>query len=125
MKLKLNKQSGMKGILFAVSIITLPGCVTSVDTDLFAPARILTQTKECGMVQVPVYGVLDRPASKTEIAAGTVVGGALGNQIGKGNGKKAMTVLGAIIGGSKGAQRKQERVITGYKEEHQCKTVYK
>jgi uncharacterized protein YcfJ len=125
MKLKLSKQLGMKYFLLSVSIITLSGCVTTIDEDLFAPARVLEKTRECGTVKVPVYGVVDRPASKSEIAAGTVVGGALGNQIGKGNGKKAMTVIGAIIGGSKGAQRKQERVITGYKEEQQCKTVYK
>jgi outer membrane lipoprotein SlyB len=33
---------------------------------------------------------------------GAVVGGALGNQVGKGNGRKAMTVLGAVGGGLAG-----------------------
>ena len=120
-----NRKTGMKLILLAVSSIALSGCVTTVDEDLFADARVLEKTKECSMVQVPVYGVVDRPASSAEVAAGAVVGGLIGNQIGKGNGRKAMTALGAIVGGNQGAQRKRERVITGYKEERQCRTVYK
>ena len=119
----------MKKLILASSFLTVllstSGCVISMDDDLFADARVLTKTEECSMVQVPIYGVVDRPASSTEIAAGTVVGGVIGNQVGKGNGRKAMTVLGAIVGGSAGAQRKRERVITGYEEKRQCRTVYK
>ena len=120
----------MKKLILASSLLTVflsvSGCISiTVDEDLFADARVLTKTEECSMVQVPIYGVVDRPASSTEVAAGAVVGGAIGNQVGKGNGRKAMTVLGAIVGSSAGAQRKTERVITGYEEKRQCRTVYK
>ena len=39
------------------------------------------------------------------VVAGAVVGGVLGNQVGGGNGRKAMTVLGAIGGAVAGNER--------------------
>ena len=70
---------------------------------------------------------------------GAIVGGALGNQAGKGDGRKAATVAGAVLGGvigrnidknngSAGGQRcrtveveREERRISGYDVEYQFK----
>jgi outer membrane lipoprotein SlyB len=47
--------------------------------------------------------------------AGGVLGGVLGNQVGGGNGKKAMTVLGAVGGGMAGHEiEKRQRSTTQY-----------
>ena len=43
--------------------------------------------------------------------AGGVVGGVLGNQIGSGNGRKAMTVLGAVGGGLAGPRDRKTRAL--------------
>ena len=60
-------------------------------------------------------------------ATGAVVGGLLGNQVGKGNGKKVATVGGAVAGGLIGRkvqgdsqERKGDRVV-----ERQCERVYR
>ena len=68
---------------------------------------------------------------------GAIVGGALGNQVGKGDGRKAATVAGAVIGGAIGRNidknngsagsggcrtvevEREERRITGYDVEYQ------
>jgi uncharacterized protein YcfJ len=66
--------------------------------------------------------------------AGAVVGGALGNQVGKGNGRSAATVAGAVLGGAlghrvaagavpegcrNGEMERIERRIAGYDVEFQ------
>lgn len=70
---------------------------------------------------------------------GAVVGGALGNRVGKGDGRKAATVAGAVIGGAIGRRIdknngsaegtrcrtvevvREERRLTGYDVEYQYK----
>lgn len=70
---------------------------------------------------------------------GAVVGGALGNQVGKGDGRKASTVAGAVIGGAIGRRidrnngsaggtrcrtvevMREERRLAGYDVEYQYK----
>lgn len=106
--------------LWFFGVILLAGCQT-IDN---SPARVLHPTKVCEDVQVPIYGILDRPASSGEQAAGAIVGGVIGNQFGKGDGNTAMTILGALAGANVASERKQEKVITGYRTEHQCRTVY-
>ena len=117
----------MRIILLSVFGLALTGCVTgpTIGEAVHGPGRVLYPVEECGMVKVPIYGVVDRPASGGEVLSGAVIGGVIGNQFGKGSGNDAMTVLGAILGGSTANQRKQERVIVGYDEKHQCRTVYK
>ena len=60
-------------------------------------------------------------------ATGAVVGGLLGNQVGKGNGKKVETVGGAVAGGMIGRKEQgnaQEK--KGYRVvERQCERVYR
>lgn len=70
---------------------------------------------------------------------GAVVGGALGNQVGKGDGRKASTIVGAVLGGAIGRRidrgngiagpgrcrtvevERDERRIAGYDVEYQYK----
>jgi outer membrane lipoprotein SlyB len=70
----------------------------------------------CGVVQsvTPV----DQKGEGTGVGAvgGAVVGGLLGNQVGGGNGKKAMTVIGAVGGGMAGHEiEKRARGATVYR----------
>ena len=110
----------MKSVLIVISLLMISGCQS-----LTGPAVLLKPVEVCGDVKIPIYGVVDRPASSGEVVAGAAVGGVVGNQFGKGSGKKAMTVLGAILGGSTQANsRKQEKVIVDYKTEYKCRTEY-
>jgi uncharacterized protein YcfJ len=54
---------------------------------------------------------------------GAIIGGALGNQVGKGDGRKAATVAGAVIGGSiaHDAARRDDRYYSG--TETHCREV--
>lgn len=113
----------MKGIALAIAGLALAGCQTTGMSQ--APAKVLYPVTECKMVKVPVYGMIDRPASGGEVLGGAILGGVIGNQFGKGNGKSAMTALGAIVGGSVANERKQEMAVVDYREESKCETVYK
>jgi uncharacterized protein YcfJ len=70
---------------------------------------------------------VERRDSRGNNGAGTVigaiVGGALGNQVGKGDGRKAATVAGALIGGAIGnnAARRDDRYYA--QTETRCRTV--
>ncbi len=57
-------------------------------------------------------------------AAGAVIGGVLGNQVGGGNGKKVATVGGAIVGGiiGKNVQANHQAKQTYQTTERQCRT---
>lgn len=57
-------------------------------------------------------------------AAGAVIGGLLGNQVGGGNGKKAATVIGAIAGGviGKSVQENRQQANTYQTTEQECRT---
>ena len=46
---------------------------------------------------------------KTGLVVGALVGGALGNQVGKGDGRKAATVAGAVIGGVIGNEAEKDQ----------------
>ena len=111
----------MKLALMGITVVVLTGC-QSIDS---SPARLLHAVEECSMVDVPVYGMVNRPASSTEVLGGAIIGGLIGNQFGKGDGKTAMTALGAIVGGSSGGERKIERVIVSHNKERRCNTVYR
>ena len=54
---------------------------------------------------------------------GAIVGGALGNQVGKGDGRKAATIAGALIGGAIGNDqaRRDDRYYTD--SETRCRTI--
>ena len=69
----------------------------------------------CGVVESVTAVQQKGQGSGIGVVAGGVAGGLLGNQIGGGNGKTAMTVLGAIGGGFAGNEvEKRVRTETVY-----------
>lgn len=108
----------MKQLLIIPALLGLAACQTTTE-----PAKVYYPVQTCGYVNVPVYGVLDRPASGGEVVGGAVIGGVIGNHIS--NHDQGATIVGALIGGALANQRKQEQVIVGYKQEYQCRTEYK
>jgi outer membrane lipoprotein SlyB len=70
----------------------------------------------CGVVEKVAAVKVKGEGTGLGAVAGGVVGGVLGNQVGGGNGKKAMTVIGAVGGGFAGHEiEKQARANTVYK----------
>ncbi len=58
---------------------------------------------DCGVVQrIESYTGEQRRTSGVGAVAGALIGGALGNQVGAGDGKKVATVAGAVAGGFAG-----------------------
>jgi len=106
----------MKALL-VLPVLALTACGPTYQ----APARVLKPVEKCGYVQVPEYGILDRPASSGEVVGGAVIGGVIGKTI---TGDDGGAIVGAIIGGATANNRKQEQVIIGYKKVYQCNTVY-
>lgn len=69
----------------------------------------------CGVVEAVTPFEQKGEGTGVGAVAGGVVGGVVGNQVGGGNGKKAMTVLGAIGGGLAGHEiEKRQRSTTQY-----------
>jgi outer membrane lipoprotein SlyB len=64
--------------------------------------------------QVKAINVVQRPGNATGAGAvlGAVVGGALGNQVGGGNGRTAATIGGAVAGGIAGNKIEQSQAGT-------------
>lgn len=73
----------------------------------------------CQPVQVPIYSTGGNPSS-ADVLTGAIIGGAIGNQFGNGNGKDVMTALGAIIGAQSVGS---PTTIVGYTIEHRCESV--
>jgi uncharacterized protein YcfJ len=83
----------------------------------------------CELTEVPIYTnhTTGRDASTADVAAGAIIGGIIGNQVGGGSGKDIATFLGAIIGAdiaNKKGGTSSHNVITGYKTIRQCGVVY-
>jgi outer membrane lipoprotein SlyB len=69
----------------------------------------------CGVVEAVTAVRHEGEGSGLGAVAGGVLGGVVGHQIGGGNGKKAMTVLGAVGGGLAGNEiEKRQRATTSY-----------
>jgi outer membrane lipoprotein SlyB len=69
----------------------------------------------CGVVEAVTPFQKKGEASGVGAVGGAVLGGVLGNQVGGGNGKKAMTVIGAVGGGMAGHEiEKRQRATTLY-----------
>ena len=109
-------------IILQFSLMMLTACNPSSQY----PARILKPQNECRDVQVPIMGVLDRPANAGEVIGGALIGGVIGNQIGGGSGKDIATILGAGSGAILASdQRRREPVVVGYRTEKRCEIVYR
>lgn len=77
-----------------------------------APALVC---QNCGVVESVRQITARGDGSGLGVAGGAVVGGLLGNQVGGGHGKQAMTVIGAIGGAYAGNQiEKQARATHSY-----------
>lgn len=107
--------------LFSVLMIILGVSVFAHDD---SPARVLVWTEICEDYNEPIYGMIERPASNSEVLSGLILGGAIGNQFGSGSGKDAMTVLGVIVGVNQAGKRKREKAIVGYKKRRRCHWDY-
>jgi outer membrane lipoprotein SlyB len=69
----------------------------------------------CGVVEAVTPYQQKGEGTGIGAVAGGVLGGVLGNQVGGGNGKKAMTVIGAVGGGMAGHEiEKRQRATTMY-----------
>lgn len=65
--------------------------------------------ENCGVVERIEQYRADRRTSGGGAVLGAIVGGALGNQVGKGDGRKAATVAGAVVGGFAGNEIEKDR----------------
>ena len=59
------------------------------------------------------------PLGPGEVLGGSIIGGVIGNQFGSGQGKDAMTILGAILGANSQSVQ-QGNQVTGYTVERRC-----
>lgn len=88
-------------ILFMVSLV---GCAT-------VPSTPVKQGRVIG-IQNTTVAVND--PNLAGAAIGGVAGGVVGHQFGKGRGKTAMTVLGALGGAAAGSQVNAQKLVSGY-----------
>ena len=107
----------------AASAETVTGTIEDQYVNVMKSVPVTRQ--ECQMVDVPVYGTVQRQG---DAGAGALTGMILGGLIGKGatgddDGAAAGAVLGGIIGANEGGRTRTERVITGYTQERQCSNV--
>jgi outer membrane lipoprotein SlyB len=107
----------LRGLLLA-SCIAVPGA-HAADADITAPLEVHgiklgSLCAGCGVVEARHVETHDGSTNGAGAVTGALVGGVLGNQIGRGSGRGAATVLGAIGGGFAGnaIQRKANRVET-------------
>jgi uncharacterized protein YcfJ len=85
-----------------------------------------TPQQECYEEQVPVDAEPARESNGRRTVAtmiGAVVGGLLGNQVGKGDGRKAATVAGAVAGGVVGNQAAADPERPQYTTQRHCRQV--
>jgi outer membrane lipoprotein SlyB len=94
-------------------LVAKPAPVESAREPL--PTRRVVACAGCGTVEAVRSVQHKGEANGVGAVAGGVLGGVIGNQVGGGNGRKAMTVLGAIGGGLAGHEvEKRVRTETVY-----------
>ena len=96
--------------------------ITKIETN-WENVQVPQSRQQCIIKDVPIYGTTQGRASTGDTVLGAVIGGALGNQVGGGSGKDAMTVLGAIVGADIANKRAGQRQIIGYESQRQCSDV--
>lgn len=121
----------MKKLLATISLVAVTATPALAETstaniqDHFK--TVLEQTpykvEVCRDVQVP-YGSKKEFDQESAIIGG-IIGGVIGNQFGKGNGKEAMTGIGALSGAIIGGNK--DKGPEGYTTQRQCQieTRYK
>ncbi len=89
---------------------------------VYRNVTIRTPYQECWRQNVPVYrNEIDAPAAAI---IGSVAGGVLGHQIGKGHGRDAATIGGAVVGALFGANIAEQHRRVYYRKQRVCKTRY-
>jgi uncharacterized protein YcfJ len=86
----------------------------------------------CNMVNTPVQvtypgQVVSRNKNMGQTLLNTAIGGAIGHQFGKGKGKDAATIVGALIGYSTAGDdvvTSRGHTVTEYRQSEQCRTEY-
>lgn len=116
----------MKKFLASVAVVLASSSMVFADATYDVKGKIVDiqpiYTKVSQQVPTEQCHVEDRyvgGGSTADTAAGAIIGGAIGNQFGNGEGKAAMTVLGAILGANAANRNagRVERVTV-------CDTVY-
>lgn len=95
--------------------------ITSVNP-MYKNNYVTQYDKECYNVEVPIYRERVVQGSGADALIGGIIGAAVGNQFGNGNGKDVMTGLGAIFGANQASNRRVQEV-TGYRIQEQCDNV--
>jgi uncharacterized protein YcfJ len=94
------------------------GIVVDVEAVYSTDYTYKTQ-EQCFEQRIPIYG--NTQGSTGDVLAGALIGGAIGNQFGSGDGKDAMTVLGAIVGADTAGRNR--RAVVDYVYEWRCELV--
>lgn len=110
--------------IFTISAFALlSACATTNVYNDSAVHSVVVEQEVCSWQNVPVYSTITRPATSGEIAVGALIGGVIGDAVGRGD--DGATVVGAIVGGALASGPSTQRVITGYTKQWQCRTVYR
>ena len=81
-----------------------PSRAESAAPTVVSGVKLSTLCSDCAVVSAQRSETREGEASAVGTVGGAVVGGLLGNQVGGGHGKTAMTVLGAVGGGVAGRE---------------------
>ncbi len=88
---------------------------------IYETVRVNNPRRRCW--DEPVYH-RGRSNSAVPTIAGAILGGAIGNQFGKGSGRDAMTIAGTLLGGAIGHDMGDRHVGPGYETmQRRCKVV--
>ena len=105
--------------MITTKVDNVTGFVVKAESHDTGSTQVLTPTKSCSVVNVPIYGSTGK-AQTGEVLGGAIIGGILGNQVGGGKGKDAATILGAILGADFANKKGGEKTIVGYKRTTVC-----
>lgn len=98
--------------------------VQATVTDVFPmTSRVaeMVPTTVCETVQVPITETRRQGGGSGDALAGMIIGGLIGKGA-TGNDRGA--AVGAVIGGMMGAEGNSYQVVTGYRNEQQCRQEY-
>ncbi len=108
------KKSILNISLAAICVAVLAGCAAPAQNSNVYVSRESGRVQDVqnGTVVSTRYVQISEGANGVGLVSGAVVGGALASNFGKGNGRTAMTILGAIAGGAVGqeVERKNSQI---------------
>ena len=102
--------------MITTNVDNVTGFVIKAESQNTGSTQVLTPTRSCSVVDVPIYGSTGK-SQTGEVLGGAIIGGILGNQVGGGKG----AILGADFANKKGGQQ----TIVGYKQVEQCEIINK